>query len=118
MANYLIDKNGTKYYYNDEGKYHRTDGPAIEYSTGGKEWWVCGEKHRLYEPAYTNEYMGTKSYYIAGALYNLYGPAIGDKRYFINSNEITDVLDVIELFIGFINYREPGNSDYLLWKPV
>jgi len=24
------------------GKYHREDGPAVEYSTGHKEWWING----------------------------------------------------------------------------
>ena len=35
---------GTKEWWVD-GKLHRLDGPAIEYSNGGKEWWVEGKKY-------------------------------------------------------------------------
>lgn len=27
------------------GKLHRTDGPAIEYADGKKEWWINGEEY-------------------------------------------------------------------------
>lgn len=34
-------------YLNKEGKYHRLHGkPAIEYTDGGKEYWVEGKLHR------------------------------------------------------------------------
>jgi hypothetical protein len=33
------------------GKYHRKDGPAIEYDDGGKRWIVFGKAHRLDGPA-------------------------------------------------------------------
>jgi hypothetical protein len=33
-----IDSNGTKYWYLN-GKYHREDGPALEYSNGNKYWY-------------------------------------------------------------------------------
>ena len=26
-------------------RYHRTDGPAIEYSDGGKAWWIDGKRY-------------------------------------------------------------------------
>jgi len=40
-----IDTDGTKRYYKDrEMKIrHRLDGPAYEWSTGGKEWFVDGK---------------------------------------------------------------------------
>ena len=28
-----------------DGKIHREDGPAIEYASGDKEWWLNGEKY-------------------------------------------------------------------------
>jgi len=34
-----------------EGARHRTDGPAIEYIYGKKEWWVMGKLHRTNGPA-------------------------------------------------------------------
>jgi hypothetical protein len=33
------------------GMLHRTDGPAVEYSSGSSEWWLNGERHRLDGPA-------------------------------------------------------------------
>jgi hypothetical protein len=33
---------GTKVWYID-GKRHRTDGPALEYAIGGREWWIDGK---------------------------------------------------------------------------
>ena len=34
--------NGTKYWYLN-GKYHREDGPAVEYADGDKSWYLNGE---------------------------------------------------------------------------
>jgi len=36
-----IDSNGTKCWYLN-GKFHRTDGPAIEYTDGTKHWFLNG----------------------------------------------------------------------------
>ena len=36
-----IDSNGTKCWYLN-GKFHRTDGPAIEHSNGSKHWYING----------------------------------------------------------------------------
>jgi len=27
------------------GKYHRLDGPAVEYAYGSKEWWIEGQNY-------------------------------------------------------------------------
>ena len=35
--------NGDKYWYKN-GNYHREDGPACEYSNGQKEWWIEDEE--------------------------------------------------------------------------
>ena len=45
-----IDKDGNKYWYLD-GKFHRADGPAVEYLDGTKVWFKCGATHRLDGPA-------------------------------------------------------------------
>ena len=58
---------GKFHYYNK--RYHRIDGPAIEYKTGGFEYYYNGTLHRLGGPAigYTN----------------------GEKRWFIKGKEVT-----------------------------
>lgn len=38
MAKVIIDKWGTKQYFNDIGQWHREDGPALISRTGTK-WW-------------------------------------------------------------------------------
>jgi hypothetical protein len=64
-----------KVWQNKKGEYHRLDGPAVESSNGGKEWWQNGKLHRLDGPAieYAN---GGKSWYQNGSLHRLDGPAI------------------------------------------
>jgi len=39
------------FYYNDFGQLHREDGPAIEYTTGGKRWYFNNLLHREDGPA-------------------------------------------------------------------
>ena len=38
------DPFGTTVYYNADNELHRTDGPAIEYANGYKEYWVNGRE--------------------------------------------------------------------------
>ena len=60
-----IDKNGNKRYYKDREMTiaHRTDGPAVEWPDGHKQWWVDEKLHRLDGPAveYAN---GEKEWYV------------------------------------------------------
>jgi hypothetical protein len=61
-------KDGTsKYYWN--GRLHREDGPAIEWSHGTKEWYLHGKCHREDGPAieWTN---GDKYWYLQGKQYS------------------------------------------------
>ncbi len=39
-----IDEYGSKFYYRDKEMkiLHREDGPAVEWTNGGKEWWLDG----------------------------------------------------------------------------
>jgi hypothetical protein len=55
---------GNKTWFLD-GKRHREDGPAIEYSNGYKSWYLDGKLHREDGPAidYSN---GDKSWYLNG----------------------------------------------------
>ena len=69
-----IDKFGTKIWRNKNGEFHRLDGPAIEYSSGTKEWWQNGKLHRLDGPAI--EYpSGYKVWYKNAVLHRIDGPA-------------------------------------------
>ena len=65
-----IDANGTKYWYLN-GKWHRKDGPAIEYANGSKFWYVNDKRHREDGPA--TEF------------------ANGETRYWINDKHITQL---------------------------
>ncbi len=37
-----VDDYGTTRWYNEQGKLHRENGPAIEYEDGEKWWWLNG----------------------------------------------------------------------------
>ena len=58
-----VGKRGTRRYYNNADELHRTDGPAVEYSNGVKEWWQNGHLHRTDGPAVEYAF-GTKFWYI------------------------------------------------------
>ena len=56
-------------YYNEQGLLHRTDGPAIDYISGHKEWYINGIRHREDGPAI--EYSsGTKYWYLNDISYS------------------------------------------------
>ena len=70
----IVDKDGTIYYYNDEGQLHREDGPAIEDPNGDKFWYINGKRHREDGPA-VEDNNGYKVWYINGHEHRLDGPA-------------------------------------------
>lgn len=47
----VVDDSGRKEWYNQSGQPHRLDGPAVEWASGRKEWWVNGKRHRDDGPA-------------------------------------------------------------------
>ena len=57
---------GTKIWYK-EGKYHRTDGPAIELADGTKYWFKEGKFHRTDGPAIVG-INGYKEWFVNGDL--------------------------------------------------
>ena len=61
--------------YRSRGILHREDGPAVEYTDDGREWWKYGERHRLDGPAveYAN---GTREWWVNGDLHRTDGPAV------------------------------------------
>jgi hypothetical protein len=59
-----VDDNGDKLWYVD-GKWHRVDGPAVEYASGTKCWYLDNKLHRVDGPAV--EYAdGRKEWWLDG----------------------------------------------------
>ena len=60
--------NGDKHWFNQNGQYHRLDGPAIERLNGYKAWFQNDQLHRLDGPSveYPN---GNKYWYIESKEY-------------------------------------------------
>jgi len=67
MEKYIVtvENNGTIIWRNEKGKYHRLEGPAIEWANGDKSWYKEGLRHRMDGPAreFTD---GNKEWYING----------------------------------------------------
>ena len=59
-----VEDDGTKRWYLN-GKLHRTDGPATEYTNGSKCWYLDGKLHREDGPAVECA-DGTKCWYLNG----------------------------------------------------
>jgi hypothetical protein len=51
MDNPETVENSNKFWRDSNGVLHRTDGPAIIYINGHKEWWQHGKRHRDDGPA-------------------------------------------------------------------
>ena len=88
-----VDKYGHKLWKNQKGQYHREDGPAIEYASGSKEWYLYGKLHREDGPAVEN-CDGNKKWIVDGKLHRIDGPAIecanGTKKWWIDGKEFTE----------------------------
>ena len=41
----------SKYWIDEADEFHREDGPAVEYYTGEKSWYIHGGRHRIDGPA-------------------------------------------------------------------
>ncbi len=80
-----------KEYKNELGKYHRTDGPAIE-EDGNKFWFVNGQHHRTDGPAVEN--LSGKFWFINDKPHREDGPAIeysdGNKSWYLNGINYTE----------------------------
>jgi hypothetical protein len=78
-----------KLWFNSEWRFHREDGPAVEYANGTKQWWVNGMRHREDGPAIEGA-DGYKEWYLNGNLHREDGPAIegadGYKEWYLNGN--------------------------------
>jgi hypothetical protein len=129
---YIVTSKSNVIYYNNNGKAHRTDGPAIEYASGKKEWWIKGKRHRTDGPAiiYAD---GDKSWYLNGKHHRTDGPAIeranGDKEWWVNNKRHRTDGPAIEAedgskewYINDIRHRtdgpaiiETGQYGYMAW---
>jgi hypothetical protein len=93
MENYTkreVDFKGNVFYFNSKGHWHRTDGPAVEWISGTKEWFIDGKRHRKDGPA--AEYpLGGRYWFINGKHHRLNGPAsissAGTKTWWISDVE-------------------------------
>jgi hypothetical protein len=81
------------FWRNEKGEYHREDGPAIEWSSGAKEWWLNGKLHRKDGPAveYAN---GDKNWFLNGQRHRANGPACewvdGRKEWYLNGKRLSE----------------------------
>lgn len=55
------------------------DEPAVFFANGQKEWWTCGEVHRVGKPAVVDG-MGKEWWYVEGKLHRDEGPAVIDGK--------------------------------------
>ena len=90
----MIDSGGgEKRWRNEEGQYHRTDGPAIDRGGGGyRAWYVNGQRHRADGPAI--EWTDYRAWYVNGQRHRTDGPAIeradGSKSWYVQGRKMTE----------------------------
>ena len=70
-----INDDGDKYWYDEEGGFHRDNGPAKIYRDGAEEYFQHGSLHRLDGPAYIGS-NGYKEYWVNGRLHREDAPAV------------------------------------------
>ena len=89
----VVDRYGTRFYYNGGNQLHREGGPAVEYKDGENRWYETGRLHRIDGPAIECT-DNSKYWYQNGKLHRTDGPAIeysdGDKAWYINSKRLTE----------------------------
>jgi len=87
-----------KSYFNKDGKRHRTDGPAVEYASGTKEWYLNGKLHRTDGGPAIELANGSKFWILNGKRHREDGPAVefanGNKYWYLNDErvEMEDVM--------------------------
>jgi len=86
-----VDSDGSKRWYLN-GKLHREDGPAVEWSDGSKHWLLNGKLHREDGPAVERS-DGTKQWFLNGEPHREDGPAVdrsdGIKYWFLHGEDVT-----------------------------
>ena len=83
----------SKFWLIPNEKLHRTDGPAVEWADGSKEWHLKGKLHREDGPAIEGA-NGRKEWWLNGKRHRVDGPAIiypnGRKEWYFNGEEMTE----------------------------
>ncbi len=86
-----------EYYQN--GKRHRTDGPAVEWAGGGKAWYQNGHLHRTDGPA-CEWADGSKDWWQNGQRHRTDGPACewadGNKEWFVKGKKYNTEKEFLE----------------------
>ena len=107
---YHLSNDKIKTYILNE-RYHREDGPAVEYPNGTNIWYLNGQLHRKDGPA-VEMASKTKKWYFNGVLHREDGPAVewlGDlgKEWWLNGTWYTENSYWQELFKrGLITEKE------------
>ena len=106
--------NGDKVWYLN-GKFHREDGPAVEWANGHKVWCLNGKRHREDGPAIECA-SGDKEWYLNDKLHREDGPARewvnGDKEWWLNNKEV-DPETIVDLWLAkniYCFYNPETNS--------
>jgi len=60
------DDMGNTFFRDDNGKYHRDDGPAIILNDGSITWFKHGDRHREDGPAHIDKANGIEEWYLDG----------------------------------------------------
>ena len=98
------DPDGIITWHNYKGKFHRIDGPAVEFPNGAKFWFRNGVPHRLDGPAMEST-NGTKSWWINGERHNWNGPAIirpdGTEEWWVRGVQYSkeEVVNAMTIFV-------------------
>ena len=86
---FYVDRKGYKRWYLN-GKYHRLNGPAVEFPDGYKCWYLNGKPHRVNGPAIENV-NGTKCWFLNDKRHRVGAAAIefanGSKEWWLNGKE-------------------------------
>jgi hypothetical protein len=88
-----IDERGNRFWYDAKGKFHRVNGPAIEYVNGTKCWYLDDKRHRVDGPA-VERANRTRHWYQNSKRHRIDGPAIewsdGSKAWWLNDEEYSE----------------------------
>ena len=97
----IIDEEGSNVWYLND-KYHREDGPAIEWVNGNKWWYLHGKLHRVDGAAeeYTN---GNKVWFLNGEIHREDGPAVDCVNL-----DAAEFLSSVDTFTGKLVMDRPG----------
>jgi hypothetical protein len=96
--------NTAKAYYNDVGRLHRVDGPAVEYRDGSWDYYLDGHSHRDDGPAYYRVSM------VSGMIenkyvYHLYGVEYMDIEYWVEDLVRFGYKTKEEAFMLYLKWR-------------